>query len=196
MTAVPPVFVTVSVSVLLLPTVTVPKLRLLGLGLRRPGETPEPASGMVRVGFDALEAMVMLPLAVVAEVGVNVTLKVAACPAASVRGVEIPLMPNPFPLTEACEIVTLDPPVFVTVSDRELLFPTVTLPKLRLLGFGPRPPGAIPVPLKDTVSVGLLASEVMVSVPVALPVDWGAKVSLRLVLCEGLSDKGTVIPLN
>ena len=53
----------------------------------------------------------------------------------------------------------------------ELFFPTVTLPKLRLLGFGVRPPGAMPEPVRDIVSVGLLASEVMLTVPVALPVD-------------------------
>ena len=98
-TEVPPVLVMVSLRVLLLPTVTLPKLRLVGLALNTPGETPVAASGIVTLGLDAFEVTVTLPLAVAAEVGANVTLNVDAWPAASVRGVEIPVMLNPLPLT-------------------------------------------------------------------------------------------------
>ena len=60
----------------------------------------------------------MLPLAAPAEDGVKVTVKLALWPAVSVTGVVIPLMLNPVPVIATLEIVTLTPPVFVTVSDR------------------------------------------------------------------------------
>ena len=90
--------VTVSDKDCLFPTVTVPKLRLVGLAPRVPGVTPVPDNGMVRVGFEALDVMVRLPLAVPEDVGVNDTLKVALCPAVRVTGAVIPLKLNPEPL--------------------------------------------------------------------------------------------------
>jgi hypothetical protein len=45
--------------------------------------------------------------------------KVVLWPAASVIGAVIPLSVNPVPLMLTCEIVTLVPPVFVTVSDSD-----------------------------------------------------------------------------
>ena len=98
MTLVPPVLVTVSESDCLFPTVTVPKLRLVGFAPRVPGVTPVPDKGMVSVGFEALDVIVMLPLALPADDGANETLKVALCPAFSVTGVVIPLKLNPEPL--------------------------------------------------------------------------------------------------
>ena len=98
MTLVPPVFVTVSKRDLLLPTVTLPKLRLVGLAPSEPGDTPVPDSGMVSVGLEASDVMVMLPLAPPAVDGANETVKVVLCPAASVTGVVIPLKLNPEPL--------------------------------------------------------------------------------------------------
>jgi hypothetical protein len=94
----PPVLVTVSDRDCLLPTVTLPKLRLDGLGDKSPGEIPVPDNAMLRVGLEALEVMVMLPLALAAEVGANETLKVVLWPAVRVSGVEIPLRVNPLPL--------------------------------------------------------------------------------------------------
>jgi len=79
--------------------VTLPKLRLAGLAPSVPGVTPVPDNGMVSVGFDALDVMVALPMALPADDGANETLKVALCPAVSVTGVVIPLKLNPEPLT-------------------------------------------------------------------------------------------------
>jgi hypothetical protein len=53
---------------------------------------------MVRVGLEAFEVIVTLPLTVPADAGVNLTLKVALCPAVSVTGVVMPLKLNPVPL--------------------------------------------------------------------------------------------------
>jgi hypothetical protein len=90
--------VTVSERDWLFPTVTLPKLRLAGFAPSAPGATPVPDRGIIRVGFDAFEVTVTLPLALPAEAGVNVTVKLALCPAVNVTGVVIPLRLNPVPL--------------------------------------------------------------------------------------------------
>ena len=100
----------------MLPTVTLPKLRLAGLGESAPAERPVPDSEMLRVGFEAFDVIVTVPLALPATEGVNITLKLVLAPAAKVTGVVMPLSVNPLPLTVAEEIVTLDPPVFVIFS--------------------------------------------------------------------------------
>jgi hypothetical protein len=92
--------------------------------------------------------------------------------------------------------VTLEPPVLVTVSDNDWLLPTVTLPKLRLVGFAPRVPWATPVPDNGMVKVGLDAVEVMVTLPLALAADWGANATLKLALCPAVRVNGVVIPLR
>ena len=91
-------FVIFSVSAELLPTVTLPKLRLAGLGVRSPGEIPVPDKGMVSVGFDPFEVTVTVPLALPVVVGANVTLKLVLCPDVRVTGVETPLRVKPVPL--------------------------------------------------------------------------------------------------
>ena len=116
--------VTVSDRLELLPTCTLPKLRLVGLAVSAPGVIPVPDNGMVRVGFEAFDVMVTLPLAAPAEAGANFTLKVALWPAVRVTGAVMPLILNALPLTETCEMVTVDPPVFVTVSESVELLPT------------------------------------------------------------------------
>ena len=111
--------VTVSDRDLLLPTITLLKPRLVGFDPNAPAATPVPDSGMLSVGLDAFEVIVILPLTLPAAAGVNVTLKFALCPAVSVTGALIPLKLKPDPLIPTCEIVTLEPPVLVTVSDNE-----------------------------------------------------------------------------
>jgi len=71
-----PVFVRVVVFMgLVLPTAMLPKAMLVGLAESVPPVTvPVPDSGTVRVGFEALDEIVMLPLTVPAAVGVNFAL--------------------------------------------------------------------------------------------------------------------------
>ena len=90
--------VTVSDSDWLLPTVTLPKLRLVGFDPSAPGATPVPDNGMVSVGVEAFEVIVTLPLTLAPEAGVNVTLKVRLWPAANATGAVIPLRLYPVPL--------------------------------------------------------------------------------------------------
>ena len=103
----------------MLPTVTLPKVRVVGFDPRAPGATPVPDNGMVTVGLEAFEVTVTLPLALPADCGVNATVKVALCPDVSVTGAVIPVKLYPVPLVPTWEIVTLEPPVFVTVSDKD-----------------------------------------------------------------------------
>jgi hypothetical protein len=90
--------VTVSDNDWLLPNVTLPKLRLVGLDPIAPGATPVPDKGMFRVELGAFEVIVTLPLTLPADDGVNVTVKVALWPAVNVIGVVIPPRLNPVPL--------------------------------------------------------------------------------------------------
>jgi hypothetical protein len=67
------------------------------------------------IAFDAVDAMAIFPAPTPADVGENVSLKVVLCPAANVTGKLIPVKAKPLPLGVTWEIVTLDPPEFVTV---------------------------------------------------------------------------------
>ena len=92
--------------------------------------------------------------------------------------------------------MTLEPPVLVTVSVRDLLLPTVTLPKLRLEGLDPSAPAATPVPDNPRLAAGFEASDVILTVPLALPLASGAKATVNVMLWEGSSVSGVVIPLS
>lgn len=94
----------------------------------------------------------------------------------------MPLRLYPVPPMLTWEIVTLVPPVFVTVSDNDELFPTITLPKLRLAGLALSVPSVTPVPDKGIVKVGFEPLDVMVTDPVALPAVVGANLTLNVAL--------------
>jgi hypothetical protein len=130
--------VTVTFCVLLLPTVTEPKL-----AANVPmAAAPVPANGTVVVGFEALLTNEKLPVMPPAAVGANFTVKDALCPAASVTGNAGPLTLNPLPVAVALEIVTLAVPA-VTETVCELLLPTVTLPKLSEVGLADSVPDGL-----------------------------------------------------
>jgi hypothetical protein len=81
-----PVLVRVSESVWLLPTCTLPKLRLLAVAVSDPDVTPVPDSGTLRLAFEALLVMERLPPADPPVVGANLTLKATLCPGAKTTG--------------------------------------------------------------------------------------------------------------
>jgi hypothetical protein len=86
-------------AVPLVPTTTLPRPRVVEATVSCPAAAvPVPDIGIVSVGLDAVEVMVRLPLAFVADCGANVTLKLALWPAVSVSGAVIPLRLNPVPL--------------------------------------------------------------------------------------------------
>ncbi len=171
---------------------TLPKFRLLGLPLSAPGVTPEPDKGITTV--EEVDATVTLPLAEPEPVGLKATLKLADCPAARETGRLMPLRLKPGPLAVTPEILTLVPPVLVMVSERVRLFPTVTLPKFRLLGLPLSAPGMTPVPDKGTATVDEV--EATVTLPLAEPEPVGLKATLKLVDCPAPRETGRLMPLT
>ncbi len=81
----------VSDSVLLLPTCTLPKLRLVGLAPIVPAVTAVPESVTLSDGLDASLVTVKVPDGVPAAVGANVTLIGVLAPAAIVNGTVTPV---------------------------------------------------------------------------------------------------------
>jgi hypothetical protein len=88
-----------------------------------------PLRPIVRFGFEAFDVMESVPPTLPDAAGLKLALKVKLCPVLSVTGGLIPLNEKPAPDAETCERVTADPPVLVTVWERVLLLPMVTLPK-------------------------------------------------------------------
>jgi hypothetical protein len=177
------------------PTATLPKLRLVGDTANCPADVPVPERAIFSGEFDAFETTAKVPLAAPAPVGAKVAVKVTLCPPLSVIGKLNPLMENPAPLTLACEMVTDDPPVLVTVSDRFVLLPTCTLPNPSVVGFADNVPDVTPVPESEMFKLGLLPFEVMFTVPVAEPPVVGAKLTLNEVLWPAVRVRGRASPL-
>ena len=86
---------------------------------------------MVSGEFVALLATETLPVTLAAPEGEKVAVKVAVCPRARMAPEEIPEALKPGPETVTFEIVTLEFPVFVSVTLCLLLLDTFRLPKLK-----------------------------------------------------------------
>jgi len=192
---VPPVLVMVSDRDPLLPRLTLPKLRLVGLDASAPGVTPVADSGTVKVEFVAVELRETLPVTAPAAVGANETVNVALCPPFNVNGVAIPLTLKPAPVIPTLETVTVEAPVLVMVSESELWLPIVMLPKLRLVGFALSAPGVTPVPDTGMVNDGLDPLDAMVTVAAAFPLDLGANVIVNVALWDAARVSGVVMAL-
>ena len=82
----------------------------------------------------AFETKLRLPLAEPAALGANFTVNAMLCPAATLAGKASPLIENAALFTLACEIVTVLPPVLVTVSERLAWLPTWALPNAKVGG--------------------------------------------------------------
>jgi len=101
-----PVAVRVFVRVLLLPTVTLPKFKVVALEVSWPAEVPVPDSAIVRVEFEAFETTLIPPLVLPPTFGVKRTVNVMLCPLLRLKGRLKPLKLNPAPVMVVCEIVT------------------------------------------------------------------------------------------
>src|SRR5580698_3636888 len=95
------------------PSVTLPKLRLVGETARVPAAVPVPESAMESGELDAFDTTDKVPVKEPALAGVKVAVKVTLWLAVSVRGRVNPLIEKLDPVTVACEIVTDDEPVLV-----------------------------------------------------------------------------------
>jgi hypothetical protein len=181
-TLAPPELVRVSDSVWLLPTCTLPKLRLEAVAVSDPCVTPEPESGTVMteigLGLDLLrrsdgitEALVItdiIPFWFPLAVGAKVTLKFVVWPAGKMIGRLVSATWNPLPLTMTCETVRSIPPELMSLADLVCLFPRSTL--LKLMGDGTTVswPALTANPDKDTVT-GVDAVLEMAIVPEGFP---------------------------
>lgn len=164
------------------PSTTLPKLKLVGETANCPAAVPVPESAILSGELDAFDTIDRLPLAAAEAVGVKVAVKVTLWFAVRLIGRLNPLMEKAAPVIFACVMVTVEPPVLVTVSDRLALLPTWTLPKASVVGFADSAPGAIPVPDKGILKLGLEPLEVMVTLPLAAPLAVGANATVNDVL--------------
>ena len=115
---------TVPVSAALDPTATLPKLSVAGATASCPGVVPVPDRAILSGELDASDTSDRLPFTAPALDGANLTVNVTLWLPVSVAGRVKPVTENPDPVTLACEMVTVAPPVFVTVSDLLPVLPT------------------------------------------------------------------------
>jgi len=151
--------------ILLDPTATLPKLALAGETVKVPAAGLFPDRGIVRVLVTAFESTVRLPVATPPVFGTKNMVNVMLCEGDKVNGGVIPVRPNDEPLVSADDIVTGAVPPLVSVSRMLPVPPAFTVPKFTLEGLGETLP-AIPRPLSDRSSVGLVELLVKAIVPV------------------------------
>ena len=188
-----PLFVNCMLCVLDVPSVTLPKLTLLGVMVSA-GCRPVPVTAITTL-VPCEVATVTLPVTLSDAVGLNTTVSDAVCPAVRASGVVIPLVLTSLALTETCEMVRLVFPLLVMVTLFELELPAFTLPKLRLVGLAVSDDVAVtPVPLRDTAAGEFGALLVIDRLPVTAPADAGANFSVKLLDCPAVKESGSVNP--
>jgi hypothetical protein len=179
-----PLFESVIVCELLLPTVTLPKLALAGVA-ENCGWVPVPVRGTVSEKLEPEPPSVMVPLTAPEVTGVKLAEKGTLWPTLTVTGVVKPDNPNPAPVALADETVMLAVPEFVRVKDLEPLLPTATLPKPTLVGLTPSTPCA-PEPVSG-MFIGEPAALVTIEMfPVSFPAAVGANCTAKVVLAPAL----------
>lgn len=199
-TAAVPVEVNVIGSVADEPSLTVPKLRLpvLSASVEVVAEVPVPLNGTVSVVcLAALLVMVSVPAAAFADVGANVTFRVAVCFGLIVIGRVPEATLNPVPLMAAALMVNVAVPVEVIVTGNVAFDPTATLPKLSLVKLISSWEIVVtaPVVLRLTVAVAFVEELLlMVNVPFARPNVSGEDLTSSVAVCFGLRVSGNFAP--
>lgn len=126
--------------------------------------------------------------------GVNVTVKLALCPAGIVIGNVRPLTVNSELLRSTDDTVTFVPLASKLPPSWEC-DPTVTLPKLSEVGVTESWLFAVPVPVRGISRLESEAFEIREMVPLALPAVVGAKAAEKVKLCPEAITRGIVRPL-
>jgi len=134
--------------------------------------------------FVALLTMLMpAPVTLPADVGANVTFRVADCPGVSTAPFEMPLALNPAPVTVTLEIVMSEFPLFMTAVGRELAPPSLTLPKVKLGGLALRDKVTVaPVPDRLITRGDGVPLVTRVILPLAGVAEVGVKTASKVVL--------------
>jgi hypothetical protein len=177
-----PLFVKVIVCGLLLPTDTFPNATLPGFATKvELVATPVPTMLTTCGEPGALSVKVMLPLVAPFAVGANCALKERLSPPVNVFGSDSPLIPKPVPATVAILIVTLEFPLFVSLTLCVPLCPTITFPNVNADGAIVKP-ACVPVPVIAIASGELEASLNIVKLPFIAPSDIGANWSCIVLL--------------
>src|SRR5260370_1085700 len=130
---------------------------------------------MLNLGFVPFEVMLTLPLAAPLVVGYKGTVTAELCPASHLEGKLSSLRVKPAPVAVAAEMMRLDPPELVSVSDKVVLLPACTLPNARLVGVAASAPCVTPVPESGRLKLGFAPSEAILTLPVAAPLVFGEK---------------------
>lgn len=157
---------------------------------------PDPVSPSVVVEGCPLLATVKLAFAVPEVSGLKVMENDVLWPAGMVTGKLNPPIVNTELFVLAAVTVTFAP-LALNVPDALLLAPTTTLPRLSVLGLTASCPTAVvPVPDREMLTLGFVASDVMVTLPEALPAACGANATVKIALCEAFRVSGVLIPLN
>ena len=157
---------------------------------------PDPVKLSVALDGCPLLATVKLAFAVPEVSGLNVMENEVLCPAGIVTGKRNPPIVNTELLVVAPVTVTLAP-LALNVPDALLLVPTTTLPRLSVPGLTASCPTAVvPVPDSAMLTLGFVASDVMLTLPDALPAACGANATVKTALCEALSVSGVLRPLK
>ena len=157
---------------------------------------PDPVRLSVVVEGCPLLATVKLAVAVPDVSGLKVMEKDALWPAGMVTGNLNPPIVNTELLVVAPVTVTFAP-LAVNVPDALLLLPTTTLPTLSVPGLTASCPTAVvPVPDSEMLTLGLVASDVILTLPEALPAACGANATVNIALCEAFNVSGVLRPLK
>jgi len=85
-------------------------------------------------------------------------------------------------------------PPFVRVTVCDCGVPTCTFPKFTLAGFAASAPDAKPAPASVIVAEGIVPENA--TLPLVLPLDCGAKVTVKPAVCPGAKVKGKFKPLR
>jgi hypothetical protein len=186
--AVPELVSVIGIDLLVVPTTSPPKFKLVGEKVTAGAAwfVPVPLRPTVCGLPAALSVTEIVPLSVPVVVGENVTLIVQLLPAFSDEGQLLVWLK--FVLAVILEIVNAAVPEFVNVTGCDwLLVPTTWFPKVRL-PVEKEIPGCVPVPDRETVCGPAGALLVMEMVPLREPVFVGAKVTLIVQLLPAFNE--------
>lgn len=177
-----PVFFTVIVCELLVPSITLPKLTLDGV-IDMAGLAPVPLRAIaVDDGVKFVETE-MLPETFPGVVGAKTALKLMLVPGVRVFALK-PVTLKAVPVTLSDETTRFAVPVLVNVIACVELVPSVIVPKFTLEG-ATEMPAWVPVPAKETVT-GVPERFVTIEMaPETPPEDAGSKTALNVMLALG-----------